>query len=106
MQEETSTEYYKTARNYISIHSPRARGDPKTYVVDTANEIFQSTPLMRGETVAALGLLAVVGANFNPLPSCEGRHIPTMQHRRRFTISIHSPRARGDVQRHFVTPFV
>ena len=22
---------------------------PRTYVVDTANEIFQSTPLMRGE---------------------------------------------------------
>ncbi len=34
---------------------------------------FQSTPLMRGETIAPV-LLPVVLVNFNPLPSCEGRH--------------------------------
>ena len=33
---------------------------------------FQSTPLMRGETVSTLSPL-VVERDFNPLPSCEGR---------------------------------
>ena len=34
--------------------------------------VFQSTPLMRGETIILL-MLGYFPTNFNPLPSCEGR---------------------------------
>ena len=56
----------------ISIHSPRARGD--------------------GATAGGRAQLA----NFNPLPSCEGRRLQTLIFDNRRVISIHSPRARGD----------
>ena len=102
---------------YISIHSPHARGDEGKRSWMTGGRIFQSTPLMRGETArthAGRGHLA----HFNPLPSCEGRpekgvegvgssifqSTPLMRgetrNRRRGRpyqhISIHSPHARGD----------
>ena len=79
--------------------------------------VFQSTPLMRGETrLCSLPQQSLV--HFNPLPSCEGRLIagsammrtrrfqstPLMRGETRLTrgrgwrilISIHSPHARGD----------
>ena len=123
----------------ISIHSPHARGDTiyrfrflvssyfnplpscegrhvgKTFRLDPL--LFQSTPLMRGETPAgapapsgqAISIHSphargddrridskLAQQNFNPLPSCEGRHtsfnIPPVSN----NISIHSPHARGD----------
>ena len=58
---------------FISIHSPHARGDPKG----------------RRQVWAC--------ANFNPLPSCEGRQALGWLRRRGEMISIHSPHARGDV---------
>ena len=101
----------------ISIHSPHARGDVLASAGPEAPLPFQSTPLMRGETYGAAnrdifyctfqstplmrgetsGGARMNGiGDFNPLPSCEGRH-----YTRRFqqifeTISIHSPHARGD----------
>ena len=57
----------------ISIHSPHARGDMGVDgPVPSPTFTFQSTPLMRGETTAVL-IRYVPAANFNPLPSCEGR---------------------------------
>ena len=37
-------------QNTISIHSPHARGDAEKGVEGVGSSIFQSTPLMRGET--------------------------------------------------------
>ena len=108
-----------TQLNKISIHSPHARGDADGEEHnDTTVLEFQSTPLMRGETVTTSYLLQVLD-NFNPLPSCEGRqekvHIkqfggrfqstPLMrgetsqdhQEKDSCQISIHSPHARGDL---------
>ena len=56
--------------------------------------IFQSTPLMRGETrrFSRRG----GAADFNPLPSCEGRRGYSIPVSTVISISIHSPHARGD----------
>ena len=56
----------------ISIHSPHARGDPRGISPPSRETLFQSTPLMRGET------WIYIRAN------------------RQYPISIHSPHARGD----------
>ena len=58
---------------HISIHSPHARGDLTVDAVAYSLDAFQSTPLMRGETFAATQTRKE-SQNFNPLPSCEGRH--------------------------------
>ena len=123
----------------ISIHSPRARGDNVSHLCAEKCHTFQSTPLVRGETrtlsdgtpVRIISIHSprargdhsstrgsIVVVNFNPLPSCEGRRLPTVTtggavdfnplpscegrpvrldfDRRTKEISIHSPRARGD----------
>ena len=56
----------------ISIHSPHARGDPPCGRVPTGAKQFQSTPLMRGETMLPPCWMSIP-LHFNPLPSCEGR---------------------------------
>ena len=56
----------------ISIHSPHARGDVRQGPLTFNAPIFQSTPLMRGETLTDPPYNVGV-TNFNPLPSCEGR---------------------------------
>ena len=79
---------------YISIHSPHARGDVKLPLMRMLSSAFQSTPLMRGETVhftrsCTICTISIHSPhargdqleqyqvcryqNFNPLPSCEGR---------------------------------
>ena len=88
--------------------------------------VFQSTPLMRGETHIpfhkhhnslisihsphARGddcslIIALYWFNFNPLPSCEGRRRSSRQQQTRQLISIHSPHARGD-RAYSLTPFI
>ena len=83
----------QTAAQDISIHSPHARGDRIGLPASFAS-IFQSTPLMRGETRwdstrSAAATISIHSphargderkpcrnssiAYFNPLPSCEGR---------------------------------
>ena len=78
----------------ISIHSPLTRGDPFCQIPSVLLPPFQSTPLSRGETHEG-GRRATRIADFNPLPSHEGRHyqraIPAA-----VNISIHSPLTRGD----------
>ena len=123
----------------ISIHSPHARGDAisstrlhrRAYFNPLPScegrrggrgrmwmdKTFQSTPLMRGETVVCNALRNYLDisihsphtrgdekrawrtrtpTHFNPLPSCEGRHIRYHDTRSKQPISIHSPHARGD----------
>ena len=104
-------------RKHISIHSPHARGDSTHARRAGAPCAFQSTPLMRGETVCRAECIRIA-LHFNPLPSCEGRRIsrsmrtqtilfqstPLMRgetagraiRERQVPISIHSPHARGD----------
>ena len=56
---------------------------------------FQSTPLMRGETVILPSIL--YKSDFNPLPSCEGRLDKSAKNKPdRSLISIRSPHTRGD----------
>ena len=101
----------------ISIHSPHARGDAGHAAFDAECRAFQSTPLMRGETLTS-ACCSMHRLNFNPLPSCEGRLAGIQKINRRsafqstplmrgeticcknfssaILISIHSPHARGD----------
>ena len=97
--------------------TPLVRGETCRSKSRRKRRLFQSTPLVRGETAAATakrracrdfnplpscegrrshGRCALCPTYFNPLPSCEGRPARTRQPSRRQTISIHSPRARGD----------
>ena len=78
----------------ISIHAPHARGDHVSRLIRRADAEFQSTPLMRGATRLPACKLGR-HADFNPRPSCEGRHDEEGQ-RLRVRISIHAPHARGD----------
>ena len=59
----------------ITIHFnplPSCEGRLTVTINDGADKQFQSTPLMRGETLAER-YLVLSRSNFNPLPSCEGR---------------------------------
>ena len=118
MRGETRTCAFFSASPWISIHSPHARGDlfirpthlPRGYfnplpscegrpygltpLAPTC--IFQSTPLMRGETRSSSSICLSVHY-FNPLPSCEGRQTMLKNGPDGETISIHSPHARGDI---------
>ena len=103
----------------ISIHSPHARGDkcPRLCAFQLCQ--FQSTPLMRGETLRWRVLFPLTSISihsphargdlspqsflrlemyFNPLPSCEGRPFRRFYPFKTVPISIHSPHARGDVE--------
>ena len=76
----------------VSIHAPRARGDrPRPGRRDMRK--FQFTPLVRGATHPASDTGS--SSRFNSRPSCEGRHKHLEPHSRRY-VSIHAPRARGD----------
>ena len=124
----------------ISIHSPHTRGDPRqcrlhhnpryfnplpSYegrpegaAASVGDALFQSTPLIRGETGAAWSkpgwrknfnpLPSYEGrpnpassdypsSNFNPLPSYEGRLDGNKIQWFWARISIHSPHTRGDL---------
>ena len=59
-------------RRIISIHSPHARGDNGAVCKLMITGLFQSTPLMRGETCWLFRYRWGLN-DFNPLPSCEGR---------------------------------
>ena len=58
-------------------------------------EAFQSTPLIRGETRRAPPS-GSHPSDFNPLPSYEGRPLPSLPRFMACGISIHSPHTRGD----------
>ena len=110
---------YHCSNIYISIHSPHARGDicgickrqsrshfnplpscegrPLDDLANIGKRLFQSTPLMRGET----GQAGVARwANFISIHSPHARgDQKRIIAARRGGISIHSPHARGDTDR-------
>ena len=97
--------------------TPLMRGETLPSSSDSLPPQFQSTPLMRGETMAS-PIAHLMPSDFNPLPSCEGRHSHIASRAKCFSfqstplmrgetperlgitherwISIHSPHARGD----------
>ena len=103
---------------YISIHSPLTRGDSTEEQELYNGELFQSTPLSRGETLHNLAVPLQL-EYFNPLPSHEGRRYPHsippcflifqstplsrgethlyIHYLLPIHISIHSPLTRGDL---------
>ena len=100
----------------ISIHSPHARGDntyrpttarpchfnplpscegrPSEFIATCHTYIFQSTPLMRGETVDTVSALASPRISIHS-PHARGDKM-TKPEGLTGNISIHSPHARGD----------
>ena len=78
--------------------TPLIRGETMGFEGIFFGERFQSTPLIRGETVV-LPLRGRTRADFNPLPSYEGRPAPCGFPSSRPLISIHSPHTRGDLRR-------
>ena len=75
--------------------TPLMRGETVALSMGTDPVIFQSTPLMRGETMLRR-LQRLLASHFNPLPSCEGRRSFSFARLCSSCISIHSPHARGD----------
>ena len=102
---------------FSSLHFnplPSCEGDSRRRLRGIRAVRFQSTPLMRGETLVSLGLTECFNSihssceetfllrrmpcpvHFNPLPSCEGRPQAAARGLCARHISIHSPHARGD----------
>ena len=63
---------YKSNGVAISIHSPHARGDMQLVMRYHRASISIHSPHARGDD--AFTTNSGGGGNFNPLPSCEGRH--------------------------------
>ena len=102
----------------ISIHAPRAGGDPRNVSTAVRVPTFQSTPPVRGATRKYTpcsyhlrdfnprppcggrprwrGYCRAYGSYFNPRPPCGGRPLPSRLVFVAFFISIHAPRAGGD----------
>ena len=78
----------------ISIHSPHARGDVNCRQRVARHGLFQSTPLMRGET-PLIGS-EKVALKFQSTPLMRGETILRPELHAHDCISIHSPHARGD----------
>ena len=80
----------------ISIHSPHTRGDlaQGRFVCKCK---FQSTPLIRGETPRRADQRRSV-ANFNPLPSYEGRHAKPSSTPQRSKVFQSTPLIRGETR--------
>ena len=74
--------------------APLIRGETELGEIMCPGDPFQSTSLIRGET-ANYGI-HTTRLKFQSTPSYEGRHIPSVNHRAAL-ISIHSPHTRGDV---------
>ena len=60
------------SRCVISIHSPHARGDRVLRHALASTRISIHSPHARGDAFCSTS--ALYSLNFNPLPSCEGRH--------------------------------
>ena len=121
MRGETTTGYVDVAKIPISIHSPHARGDVKSFALTATVRVFQSTPLMRGETRETKAATACCRfqstplmrgetssstnclciARFQSTPLMRGETYSDAERNTYCVISIHSPHARGD-QRAFV----
>ena len=80
------------ATSGVSIHAPRARGDLPPSIPPPA-PAFQFTPLVRGATA---NIEEPTKEGFNSRPSCEGRPFHRFEDLP-YLVSIHAPRARGDL---------
>ncbi len=94
MRGETIADPILSMQTNISIHSPHARGDLQAEIKQRTHSISIHSPHARGDVSPTLCRLTT--ANFNPLPSCEGRPFTTPPKNLMVSISIHSPHARGD----------
>ncbi len=93
MRGETLTDDERRVDADISIHSPHARGDLKAISRIQGAAISIHSPHARGDrTQVYLGRDA---ADFNPLPSCEGRPSGGMQHGKRLRFQS-TPLMRGE----------
>ena len=86
------------AAEHISIHSPHARGDDEADHLYGWDVKFQSTPLVRGETLLRRFRRVQVKISIHS-PRARGDARPTRRRGRPPRISIHSPHARGDWRR-------
>ena len=99
---------------------PSCEGRRRILMSSLNMQTFQSTPLMRGETLCTIGTIGMYRhisihsphargdlargtianmiGDFNPLPSCEGRPVQWAVQEPTVFISIHSPHARGDIR--------
>ena len=73
MRGETACETYVCQQLGTFQSTPLMRGETESPPFLLQFFQFQSTPLMRGETQRAL-VWGGLSFDFNPLPSCEGRH--------------------------------
>ena len=80
----------------ISIHSPLTRGDLDGRAYELRFDNIQSTPLMRGET-ARLSIPSSRAINFNPLPSYEER-LDEADHLYGWDVFQSTPLMRGETQ--------
>ena len=87
----------KYPSSFISIHSPHMRGDGVIPISVDSHARFQSTPLIRGETIGARLVKLCDLFQSTPLIRGETRFAPC--HYAKSTISIHSPHTRGDSSR-------
>ena len=92
----TSKAMILCAGQWISIHAPRAGGDPTLWLNTRIGTRFQSTPPVRGATTGNF-IPAQKRNDFNPRPPCGGRQICTDTVLKNRKISIHAPRAGGDL---------
>ena len=82
-------------RRNISIHAPRAGGDYMLFFYSAYQQIFQSTPPVRGATLTTPHM-PPAPMHFNPRPPCGGRRREGLDVDGIVRISIHAPRAGGD----------
>ena len=83
-----------TLHGIISIHSPHTRGDEEALAEPTMEQLFQSTPLIRGETIGGRSLAVFAGISIHS-PHTRGDSASCRKLSIQI-ISIHSPHTRGD----------
>ena len=79
----------------ISIHAPRAGGDPNTKHYWRPHMISIHAPRAGGDYLPAVPK-PLPEEHFNPRPPCGGRHGMLEKSADLYGISIHAPRAGGD----------
>ena len=90
------TRSWAISAQWISIHAPRAGGDFGHEGLDVDGIVFQSTPPVRGATLTTIRM-PPCPAYFNPRPPCGGRQRASTEASAQYDISIHAPRAGGDL---------
>ena len=86
-------------RRHVSIHAPRAEGDPVAFGLprSDASGGFNPRPPCGGRRRRSGTLARAARPCFNPRPPCGGRHTAFGLQIRDPDVSIHAPRAEGDL---------